>query len=250
MHSFQPLVVAFFPLVWALATGPDLIMELNIIHQQTTLNSRVSTTAWTSDWSQVLGHSCSASLSSGPFEHMAIHFNVDETGLGSVLLGTSSHPIQGLNKSEQVECSSMYGEVESAVKCTVTMANLDCGDGTCSAEHLHAESFTISVTASASAHGWIDGGFEVQKSVETGTSNSCNAERNERVCVWKKINRTSYQVQNMQLNQCTGAQPRGGPFTMVSPNRNQPSTNFYCVRNQFCREMGAQYEEEATPGKP
>ncbi|KAK0752752.1 hypothetical protein B0T18DRAFT_313099 [Schizothecium vesticola] len=315
----------------------------NLIHQRNKLSSRISTAAWTWDWSRMLAQSCSGLLSSGVLEHLPIHFDVDKNGNGSVLVGSTPYPLQGLNKSDHFQCSGMYGEDESVTKCSVQLPlrptlltseltpadcgsegplglaslvyglsashftgggptskrdqvapmnsapailaskqrrqgacgtwssntvkfedghphqqpvhkqlseNLDCGDGTCSAEYLHVESFTIGFTATGSAQGWIDAGFAVEKSVETGTSQSCDAKEGKRVCVWKKVHRTAYAVQNMRLNQCTGAEPVGGSFTMVSPNKNQPGTNFYCVGDEFCREIGAQYEEEAVLGAP
>ncbi|KAK4450309.1 hypothetical protein QBC34DRAFT_379511 [Podospora aff. communis PSN243] len=233
MHLLKSLALGLFvSLARALPTNTPPVTRFNLIHQHNNLNSRVSTTAWTNDWSRVLGHSCSASLLSGTFEHLPVHFNVDQAGRGSVLLGATSHFLQGSNKSEHVECSGMYGEADPrvhwvlqglsivfppsaidakkacdpnrlcyhdhrhrtidakapAVSGLITQyssktANLDCADGTCSAEHLESESFTVSFTASASAYGWIDGGFAVEKSVETGLANSCNGGFNERVCV-------------------------------------------------------------------
>lgn len=138
--QFLKALVVISSIAHAMSTSPDSVERFNLIHQRNKVNSRVSTTAWSWDWSVMLAHSCSSSLLSWPFEQLPVHFDVDENGVGLVLLGPTSHTLQGLNRSEHVHCSGMYGKEESAIMCAIAaplttaiihpsaeLTALDCG---------------------------------------------------------------------------------------------------------------------------
>lgn len=128
----------------------------------------------------------------------------------------------------------------------------------------NSHSYSFGWSASASAAGWITGGFSVQESVSSGNAYTCNAGPGESVCLWKHIGHTAvssmaiastgeirerkliynfwqYTVQNQDCNPCTGCEDRGGQYVMTSPNSNNIGTNFYCVRGSACRLRGSHY---------
>ncbi|KAB5586295.1 hypothetical protein GE09DRAFT_984522, partial [Coniochaeta sp. 2T2.1] len=70
----------------------------------------------------------------------------------------------------------------------------NCGQGDCQVDHTVSKSFTISWTASATAAGWISGGFAVEQSIETGNEYGCQGVAGDRVAVWKAIGLTAYTV--------------------------------------------------------
>ncbi|KAI6819206.1 hypothetical protein KC367_g4365 [Hortaea werneckii] len=118
---------------------------------------------------------------------------------------------------------------------------LECGDGTCSVGRTLTHTYSFGWSASASAAGWITGGFSVQQSVSSGNAYTRDGGPGESVCLWKHIGHTAYTVQNQDCNSCTGCQSRGGEYVMTSPNSNNIGTDFYCVRGNACRLRGSHY---------
>ncbi|KAK0641381.1 hypothetical protein B0T16DRAFT_393671 [Cercophora newfieldiana] len=119
--------------------------------------------------------------------------------------------------------------------------NHSCGDGTCTICKTDSESFTIGFSATG-GNGWIDGGFAVEMSVETG-------EPGEEICIWKAVGRTAYKARDYMMNQCNSGEPAGDVFEIVSPNTNNVDGDFYCVRGP-CRNKGDSYEAERYQGGP
>ena len=127
---------------------------------------------------------------------------------------------------------------------------MDCGDATCSIGYSSITSFSIGWSASATAFGWISGGFAVEKSVETGQQYNCEKPPGSYLAVWKKVGQTAYTVQNADVNQCTGSHPRGNPYVMWSPNANNRGIWFYCVTgHEYVRWLGDQWLD-TDPGMP
>ncbi|KAI7162803.1 hypothetical protein KC349_g1722 [Hortaea werneckii] len=116
-----------------------------------------------------------------------------------------------------------------------------CGGGSCSVGQTLTHSYSFGWSASASAAGWITGGFSVQESVSSGNAYTCDAGPGESVCLWKHIGHTAYTVQNQLCNPCSGCKNLGEKYVMTSPNSNNIGTNFYCVRGSACRLRGSHY---------
>lgn len=87
----------------------------------------------------------------------------------------------------------------------------------CSIDHTESKSFTISSSASATLFEWIDGGFSVEESIETGNDYHCDGNPNDFFSVWKNQGQTAYTVQNANLNQCTGSSDVGGSLFCGPP---------------------------------
>lgn len=115
-----------------------------------------------------------------------------------------------------------------------------CDSLGCSVGSQNSESITVGWTASASAAGWISGGFGVTVTWTTGNSYTCNGNPGDTICVWYNTANTAYTVQNYNYNQCTGAAPYGDPFVMFSPNINNVGGYYYCVVGT-CRNQAAAY---------
>ncbi|KXX80396.1 hypothetical protein MMYC01_204597 [Madurella mycetomatis] len=129
---------------------------------------------------------------------------------------------------------------------------MDCGQRACSVGYTQARSFTIGWTASATAWQWLNGGFAVEMSAETGTSYECHGQAHDYLAIWKKVGQTAYTVQNANYNVCTGLRRRGSPFVMWSPNANNRGTFFYCVYGrQYVRWIGDRWlDTTPVPGGP
>ena len=126
----------------------------------------------------------------------------------------------------------------------------DCGMGECNPAHMQSQSFTIGFSVSANPNQWVSAGFAVEMSTETGQQYQCGGKEGERVCLWKSVGRTAYKVRNGQYNACTGVEPYGPEFEMVSPNSGDKGSRFYCVHGHYCRDIGDRYELERWPGGP
>lgn len=128
---------------------------------------------------------------------------------------------------------------------------MDCGDGECTVGQSHSQSYTIGFSFNTgSLFSWIDGGFSVERTVETGNNYECHAKDGETVCIWKEMGRTAYRVRNKGYNQCFGERDYG-EFDLVSPNLHDLGTRMYCVRGrQYCRSSGQRYESDRFRGGP
>ncbi|KAK1827042.1 hypothetical protein QBC39DRAFT_421551 [Podospora conica] len=131
--------------------------------------------------------------------------------------------------------------------------NIRCGDGVCGVSHAQSTSYTIGFSFSGGGGGpfaWIDAGFSVQTTVETGTAFMCEAGHGETVCIWKEMGRTAYRVRNRGNNWCFGERDYE-ELEIVSPNSHDLGTEFYCVRGQqYCRSTGQRYESDRFRGGP
>jgi hypothetical protein len=129
---------------------------------------------------------------------------------------------------------------------------MDCGPRACTVGYAQSRSFTIGWSASIAAVQWINGGFSVESSIETGNSFECHGEAYDYLAVWKKVGQTAYTVQNGNLNPCTGLHPYGPKFVMWSPNAGNRGHYYYCVYSrQYVRWIGDSWlDTTPTPGGP
>jgi hypothetical protein len=129
---------------------------------------------------------------------------------------------------------------------------MECGPYECQIGYGTARSFTIGWTASISAAQWINGGFAVEHTIETGNTYSCTGGPHEYMAVWKKVAQTAYTVENFIYNACTGSQPSSAPYVIWSPNRDNRGGNFYCVYGrQYVRHIGDRWlDTTPIPGGP
>lgn len=123
----------------------------------------------------------------------------------------------------------------------------------CSTYHTTSRSFSIGWSANA-AVGWISGGFDVVKTIETGNSYVCEGVPNDFFAVWKKQGQTAYTVKKGSFNACTNTWlPSGGNIIIWSPNSNNRRGNYYCVYGRnYVRAMGDRWLDTSpnTPGGP
>ncbi|KAK0640732.1 hypothetical protein B0T16DRAFT_495584 [Cercophora newfieldiana] len=116
---------------------------------------------------------------------------------------------------------------------------MHCERGECWAGHSESSSYGVSWSAGATAFQWINAGFAVEQSIQTGSDYNCKGNPGEVVCVWKNQAQTAYTVRNADYNRCTGATDRGGNYVMWSPNSDGRGSYYYCVHGaQYCRNKG------------
>ncbi|KAK1758186.1 hypothetical protein QBC47DRAFT_358065 [Echria macrotheca] len=203
-----------------MALGGVEATQLSIEFHYNKVTAQSSIAAWNEERTELLGHSCSSSLDSGPFQNHAISFAVDKNGAGNITVGPFSYLIH-----QDVKYSGGFP--------------MHCGQNSCEAGYTESSSYTISWSASASAFSWITGGFAVEQSVETGNDYRCSADAGDTVSVWKNEAQTAYTVRNADLNQCTGMHDNGSPYVMWSPNAGGRGSSFYCVHgDRYNRNKG------------
>ncbi|KAF1830286.1 hypothetical protein BDW02DRAFT_609111 [Decorospora gaudefroyi] len=127
--------------------------------------------------------------------------------------------------------------------------NIYCGSSpSCSVGHEQSTSFTVGWTASASANGWIDAGFEVQESWSSGNQYTCYGSAGDELCIWYNTAHTAYTVQNNHYNSCKhpSNERYGDAFVMFSPNQQNAGGGYYCVIGT-CRNKGDWYMDKDGP---
>ncbi|KAF2147978.1 hypothetical protein K461DRAFT_203549, partial [Myriangium duriaei CBS 260.36] len=118
-----------------------------------------------------------------------------------------------------------------------------CADGGCSITHIDEKSqgWSASIDTGDVAE-WITGGFEVQQTFTSGNDYTCNGNAGETICVWVKIAKTAYTVQNGDCDD----KPNAQPYVMWSPNVGNRGGEYYCVTGS-CRNSGDGYEDNTGP---
>ncbi|KAK3899009.1 hypothetical protein C8A05DRAFT_37379 [Staphylotrichum tortipilum] len=186
----------------------------------------------------------------GPLELASVMHKLESTPKGQSLSSpealstievrqTNTTADHGSHDKRQGSCgfwSSYTTEVGDGNPLNVQVSQpMDCQQGTCSVGYSMITSFTIGWSAGASAAGWINGGFAVEQSVDTGQQYNCEFSPGSYFAVWKK---------------CTGAHKSGGPFVMWSPNSYNKGMWFYCVSGrQYVRWLGDRWLD-TDPGMP
>lgn len=125
---------------------------------------------------------------------------------------------------------------------------MECATGrTCSIQH--SESYTIGWSVNfGGSYNWIDAGFSVQKSVETGNAHTCDGNARDYFAIWRETGTTAYTVHNLSLNQCSSSV--GGNFIIWSPNRDDKYSRYYCVYGRnYVRQKGDRYLDKSA-GRP
>ncbi|RDW63648.1 hypothetical protein BP6252_11193 [Coleophoma cylindrospora] len=158
---------------------------------------------------------------------------------------TIGPPCQEVRKSELVGNGNPHQNYYD----TQLSENLACGAAAaCTAGQELSESITVDWSASATAWEWINAGFDVSVSWETGNDYSCQASAGQTVCTWYNTAHTAYTVQNALVYECDGiaSKPNGPSFVMFSPNANNIGGGYYCVVGT-CRYKGASYWDKSGP---
>lgn len=110
----------------------------------------------------------------------------------------------------------------------------------CEVSSEESQTYELSWSAEVSGADWISGGFSVAKSVTTGQSNTCLAEKGQTVCVYEAVGYTEYTVRKCEKNLCTPTKKDCDPtYRMSSPNQNDKGSYYYC--SSTCRDVGYQY---------
>ena len=115
---------------------------------------------------------------------------------------------------------------------------------------------------------WIDGGFDVEKSVDTGilegdlttldgeTLYECQGQPYEAVCIIADIWHTAYTVRghyDRHGHNCLGgSEPADHTNVMISPNKIDGLVSYWCGHNAQCGEIGDEYlvGTEVSGGPP
>ncbi|ROT43788.1 hypothetical protein SODALDRAFT_306056 [Sodiomyces alkalinus F11] len=123
----------------------------------------------------------------------------------------------------------------------------------CSTYHTTTRSYSVGWQANAAVT-WINGGFSVVQTTETGNSYVCNGEPNDFLAVWKNQGTTAYTVQPGIRHVCTNTWHESGSRTIIwSPNANNRRGYYYCVYGErYVRAIGDRWLDTAanTPGGP
>ncbi|TDZ74410.1 hypothetical protein CTRI78_v000745 [Colletotrichum trifolii] len=128
---------------------------------------------------------------------------------------------------------------------------MQCGgrDG-CEVNWATSRSFSIGWSASATAWQWLNGGFAVEMSIETGNSYTCPGNANDYFALWKSQAQTAYTVRNRLRTSCGPIQDSGGNYVMWSPNSNNRGGYYYCVYGrQYVRYLGDRWLD-TSPNRP
>ncbi|KAF2869298.1 hypothetical protein BDV95DRAFT_608860 [Massariosphaeria phaeospora] len=115
-------------------------------------------------------------------------------------------------------------------------APLSCASNhECAVGYGSYESVTIQAEVSG-GKGWIDGGFSVSKTWETGNNYECGGVSGETICVMQEIPFTEYNAQGGVYNACT-REFRGDKkiYRISSPNKS--GQKFFC-KNDGCVDKG------------
>ncbi|KAG6365776.1 hypothetical protein INS49_007387 [Diaporthe citri] len=106
----------------AIAKAQDDKQDLTIVYHKA--NSDVTVEVLSGG--NLVGQSCSSSLSSGAFEKLPIIFDVNERASGNLTVGSSTYLNHvDANYSGDIVCARMFNHAEAAASCTVAVpANL------------------------------------------------------------------------------------------------------------------------------
>ncbi|KAI1880323.1 hypothetical protein JX265_001944 [Neoarthrinium moseri] len=116
--------------------------------------------------------------------------------------------------------------------------NMDCSRDGCIISRSESRSLSVSWSASGTAWSWLNAGFAVEASIETGNDYQCPGNAGDFFCLWKNQAQTAYTVRNRQVT-CAGARDVGDNFVMWSPNSQNRGGYYYCVYGRnYCRALG------------
>ncbi|KAK7418933.1 hypothetical protein QQX98_003636 [Neonectria punicea] len=128
--------------------------------------------------------------------------------------------------------------------------NIFCGASpSCAVGYEQSESYTIGFSVSGDITSWLSGGFDVQKSWETGNSYTCYGAVGDTVCVWYNTAHTAYTVRSVVTQQQPCSNPVetvSDPVVIKSPNSNNRGGGYYCVIGT-CRAKGDAYWDDNGP---
>jgi hypothetical protein len=102
---------------------------------------------------------------------------------------------------------------------------------------------------SAEIDEWLTGGFDVQKTWETGNQYTCYGAEGDDVCIWYKTAHTAVTVHNIMTMQAPCSNPVetiSDNIILKSPNSNNRGGGYYCVIGT-CRAKGDAYWDDNGP---
>jgi hypothetical protein len=142
---------------------------------------------------------------------------------------------------KQITVRMVYILHEEDTTDSAHQANVHCADGTCTVTHSDGTNINVGFDVSRPINRWIDGGLSVSWGYGTGTGRECNAERNEKVCVWSFKHHQAYTVRNVDypMHSGCGRITRGPETRLTSPLKGNAGQNYWCGRNSACKNLGA-----------
>ncbi|KAL4731568.1 hypothetical protein ACLX1H_000541 [Fusarium chlamydosporum] len=225
MHSY----------ILALALAASSVnAEKHIVWEHAKSSSQTSLSVYSD--SNLLARTCSSFL---PGSQSIDFFDVDANGFGNFTIGAAKYLVHSVAEySGGPVCTKKYNH-------EATVEPISCGAAaTCGVGESASYSYNIGWTASASAAGWISGGFSVTQSWITGKSYTCGGTTGDTVCIWYKTAHTAYTVHNVMRDSCQlggGSEPNSDPLVMFSPSQdNRGGGGYYCVV-RTCRAQGDSY---------
>ncbi|KAK3290595.1 uncharacterized protein B0H64DRAFT_411639 [Chaetomium fimeti] len=117
-------VLAFLPPVFAtpLVKSAQGAQAVNVQLQVNKITSEAAVDIWNSDKAEILAHSCSHSLTSGPFVGMPLAFAVNENGAGELSIGSEIYTIyDDAEVSGGIVCGRIASTDELGVSCDVSV---------------------------------------------------------------------------------------------------------------------------------
>lgn len=105
-----------------------------------------------------------------------------------------------------------------------------------------SESFSVSASISGPLYKWIDGGFPVQKTKQTGDQYTCEGVVGGKVCVWYQMAHIQYTVKNVEdpVDTSCGKGSVSAPFAITSPTKDEEGSKFFCATGNKCQSKGSQ----------
>ncbi|KAF5689892.1 hypothetical protein FCIRC_1126 [Fusarium circinatum] len=253
--KFTKLSLVTAPLV---LTASAAEQNLHMVFERDLVNSKSAITVWNNEQTEVLGKSCTNSLTDGAFIKHAISFSVSENGAGNVTVGDNTYRI-GDGDAGSIACGQISAEDELVVNCVVPVKGLGA-DLKPLAKRSLRECFPDGSLGVAKAmdvfEGKVDGEIpsDVLSQVPELSHGSCWGNPRDWFAVWKKQAQTAYTVQQGIYNSCTNSwQPVGGHIIIWSPNAQNRRGNYYCVfGRQYVRAIGDRWLDTSAgePGGP
>ncbi|KAF5563176.1 hypothetical protein FNAPI_2804 [Fusarium napiforme] len=118
--KFTKLSLVTAPLV---LTASAAEQNLHLVFERDLVNSKSAITVWNNEQTEVLGKSCTNSLTDGAFVKHAISFSVGESGAGNVTVGDNTYRI-GDGDAGSIACGRIAAEDELVVNCVVRVKGL------------------------------------------------------------------------------------------------------------------------------
>jgi hypothetical protein len=98
--------------------------EVNVVFQLNKATSEAAIDVWNEDATTVWAQSCSRSLNTGPFENAPLSFEVDDSGTGTLIIGSKNYTISDTDDTPgAVKCGRVVDGHELVVSCHVPISD-------------------------------------------------------------------------------------------------------------------------------